>query len=65
VAYRIGKQKEPHAIGEVLVKPCALEMVKLSYGLEQRKILETAPLCNNVIRSRIVYISFDVLKHGI
>ena len=40
VAYRIAKQKKPHTIGETLVKPCALEMVELVCGLEQRKKIE-------------------------
>jgi hypothetical protein len=37
VSYRIAKQKKPHAVGEALVKPCALEMVELICGLEYRK----------------------------
>jgi hypothetical protein len=65
VAYRIAKHRKPHTIGEILVKPCALEMVELVCGLEQTKTLEAVPLSNNVIYSRIVYISFNILKHVI
>uniref|UniRef100_A0A7M4F4W3 Zinc finger BED-type containing 5 n=1 Tax=Crocodylus porosus TaxID=8502 RepID=A0A7M4F4W3_CROPO len=64
-AYWIAKQKKPHTIGETLVKPCALEMVELVCGLEQRKKLEVVSLSNDVIRSRIVDISFNILKQVI
>lgn len=62
VAYRIAKSKKPHNIGETLIKPCALEMVELVCGLEQRKKLEAIPLSNDVIHSRIVEISCNILK---
>ncbi|GFT76191.1 protein ZBED8 [Nephila pilipes] len=62
VAYRIAKSKKPHTIGETLIKPCALEMVELVCGLEQRKKLEAIPLSNDVIQSRIVEISCNILK---
>ncbi|GFS28299.1 protein ZBED8 [Nephila pilipes] len=62
VAYRIAKSKKPHTIGETLIKPCALEMVELVCGLEQRKKLEAIPFSNDVIQSRIVEISCNILK---
>lgn len=62
VAYRIAKQKKPHTIGETLVKPCALEMVELVCGLEQRKKIEAVPLSNDVIHSRIVDMSSNILN---
>uniref|UniRef100_A0A7M4E8X6 DUF4371 domain-containing protein n=1 Tax=Crocodylus porosus TaxID=8502 RepID=A0A7M4E8X6_CROPO len=65
VAYRIAKQKKPHAIGETLVKPYALEMVELVWGREQRKKLEAVSLSNDAIRSKIVDISFNILKQVI
>jgi hypothetical protein len=52
VAYRTVKRKKPHTVRETLVKPCALHMVELVYGLEQGKKLEGVPLSNYVIRSR-------------
>lgn len=65
MAYRPAKQRNPHTIGDILVKPCALEMVELVCGLEQRKTLEVVPLSNDVLCSRIVHISFNILKHVI
>ncbi|XP_042217594.1 protein ZBED8-like, partial [Homarus americanus] len=65
VAYRIAKQKKPHTIGETLVKPCALEMVELVCGLEQRKKIAAVPLSNDVIHSTIVDISSNILKQAI
>ncbi|XP_042210866.1 protein ZBED8-like [Homarus americanus] len=62
VAYCIAKQKKPHTIEETLVKPCALEMVELVCGLEQRKKIAAVPLSNDVIHSRIVDISSNILK---
>jgi hypothetical protein len=63
VADRTAKQKKPHTIGETLVKPGVLEIVKLVCGLEQRKKLEAVPLSNDVIRSGIFAISFSILKN--
>ncbi|KAI6653997.1 Protein ZBED8-like [Oopsacas minuta] len=62
VAYRIAKQRKPHTICDTLIKPCALDMVELVYGLEQRKKIEAVPLSNHVIHSRIVDISSNILK---
>ena len=39
VAYRIAKEKKPHTIGEQLVKPCAIDMVELVCGVEQKRKL--------------------------
>ena len=36
VAYCIAKQKKPHMIGETLIKPCALERVKIVCGTKER-----------------------------
>jgi hypothetical protein len=46
-------------------KPRALEMVELVSGLDRRKKLEVVSFSNDVIRSGIVDISFNVLKHAI
>jgi hypothetical protein len=62
VAYRIAKQRKPHTIGDTLGKPCSLEMVELICGLEQRKKLEAVSLSNEVIHSRIVYMSCNMSK---
>jgi hypothetical protein len=39
ISYRIAKQKKPHITREILVKPCALEMIELICGLEQERKL--------------------------
>lgn len=65
VAYRIAQQKKPHTIAETLVKPCALDIVELVCGKDQRKKIEAVPLSNDVIRSRIVEMSSNVLKQVI
>ena len=62
VAYCIAKQKKPRTIGETLIKPCALEMVELVCGLEQKRKIEAVPLSNDDIHSRIVDISFNILR---
>ena len=62
VAYRIAKQKKPHTIGETLIKPCVLEMVEIVCGTKERKALESVPLSNDTIQSRIADISANILK---
>lgn len=65
VAYRIAKNKKPHTIGESLIKPCALEMVELVCGMEQRKKIEAVPLSNDTIHSRISDMSTNILEQVI
>ncbi|CAG9570793.1 unnamed protein product [Danaus chrysippus] len=65
VAYRIAQQKKPHTIAETLVKPCALDIVELVCGKNERKKVEAVPLSNDVIHSRIVEMSSNVLKQVI
>lgn len=60
VAYRIAKNKKPHTIGENLVKPCAIEMVKTVLGKEQAIQIKQVSLSNDVVRSRIVDMSDDI-----
>jgi len=62
VAYRVAQENKPHTIEETLVKPCALEMTELVYGTEHKKKLETAPLSNDTINSRIADISDNILE---
>jgi hypothetical protein len=59
IAYFIARNKKPHTIGESLIKPYALEMVKLVCGLEHWKKIE--PLSNDTICSRISDMSNNVL----
>ena len=62
IAYQIAKNKKPHTIAKTLIKPCALEMTEIVCGSEQRKKLESIPMSNNVIKSRIDDISENILK---
>jgi hypothetical protein len=61
VAYLIAKNKMPHTIDENLMKPCALQMVEVVLGKQQRKQIAEIPLSNDVISSRILDMSADVL----
>ena len=56
VAYRIAMQKRPHMIGKTLIKPWALVKVEIVCGTK-RKALESVPLSNDTIQSRITDIS--------
>jgi hypothetical protein len=63
VAYCNARNKKPHTIDESLIKSCALEMVELVCGLEQRKKVEAfIPLSNNTIYSRISDMSTNILE---
>jgi hypothetical protein len=61
VAYLIAKNKKPYTIGENLIKPCALQMVEVVLGKQQRKQIAEIPLSNDAISSRILNMSTDVL----
>ena len=60
VALKIAKAKKAHTIGEVLVKPCALEMVRLMLGEEASRKIQQIPLSNDTIRMRIGDMSRDI-----
>jgi hypothetical protein len=57
VAYLIAKNKKPHTIGENLIKTCALQMVEVVLGKQQRKQIAEILLSNDVISSRILDVS--------
>ena len=63
VALRIAKTMKPHTIGEQLVKPAALEMVKIVCGDEAAKKLQSIPLSDNTVRSRIIDMSLDIKEN--
>ena len=56
-AYRIGKSKVAHSLGETLIKPLFLEMVELICGPEQSKKCDSVSLSNSTIQRRILDIS--------
>lgn len=47
------------------MKPCALDIVELVCGKNERKKVEAVPLSNDIIHSRIVEMSSNVLKQVI
>ena len=60
VAWGIARAKKAHNIGEELVKPAALDMVRTMYRNELAKKLENVPLSNNAIHKRIQSMSCDI-----
>ena len=49
VALEIAKQKKPHAIGELLVKPCLLKTVKLFLGESSETKMRQISLFNDSV----------------
>jgi hypothetical protein len=60
VAQRIARKMKAHTIGEELVKPAAIDMVKLMCGDDAAKKIQPVPLSNDTVRSRIVDMSLDI-----
>lgn len=60
VSYRIAKCKKPHTIGETLVLPAAIDMVKIMFGESYAKQLSQIPLADNTVGRRIDDISEDL-----
>ena len=54
------KHKKSHTIGETLIKPCALNTVKLILGETSAKKIQHVSLSNDTIKRRISLISTDV-----
>ena len=50
VALKIAKQKKPHTIGELLVKPCLLKTIKLLRGESSKAKKRQISLSNDTIR---------------
>ncbi len=53
VALKIAKQKKPHTIGETLIKPCTLKMVKRVLGDASERKLQQISLSNDTVKRRI------------
>ena len=60
VALQIAKHKKPHTIEETLIKPCALNMVKLVLGETSAKKIQQVSLSSHKIKRRISLMSTDV-----
>ena len=53
IAYRFAKEKKPLSIAETLIKPCALEMIEIVCGSDQRRKLEGILMSNILVKSRL------------
>lgn len=60
VALEIAKQKRPHEIGEKLIEPCMLKMVKLILGDSSEVKMQRISLSSNTIQQRISDMSVHV-----
>lgn len=60
VSYRIAQQKKPHTIGENLVLPCAVDIVRIMLGEESAKKILPLSLSNNTVQRRIADMSDDI-----
>ena len=61
IAFRIGRSKKPHTIGEELIKPCLIEATTLLLGREKANKLEEISLSNDTVKKRISEMSQDIL----
>lgn len=62
VSYRIAKCKKPHTIGENLVLPAAMDIVRTMFGESYAKQLQQIPLSDNTVGRRINDISEDLCE---
>lgn len=60
VALEIAKTKKPYTIGETLIKPCMLKMVRLILGEASEIKMRQISLSDNTIRRRITEMALDV-----
>ena len=60
VSLEIAKKKKPYNIGETLVKPCALKMVKLVLGDDCEKKMQQIALSDTTVARRIEEMSKDI-----
>ena len=64
-ALAIAEQTKPNSIGETLVKPCAMTMVKLILGESAAKEIEQISLSDDTVKRRISHMSLDVKQQVI
>ena len=60
VSLLIAKQKKAHSIGETLVKPSALAMVRNVLGEESERKIKAIPLSDNTVQRRIDLMANDI-----
>ena len=61
VAKLIARQKKPHTIGETLIKPACMEIVRLKLGANESKEVIKISLSADSVKRRINDISSDFL----
>lgn len=57
----IARQKKPHSIGETLIKPACMEIVRIMLGPDQVKNVSIVPLSADTVKRRIEDMSSDIL----
>lgn len=62
VAKLIARQKKPHTIGETLIKPACMEIVRIMLGPDEVKNVNNVPLSADTIKRRIDDMSCDILE---
>ena len=65
VALLVAKNKEPHSIGETLIKPCILECARIVLNKDAINKLEQISMSNGTIKSRIVDMSKNIKQQVI
>ena len=60
VSLLIAKQKKAHNIGETLVKPSALAMVRIVLNEESERKIQAIPLLDNTVQRRIALMAIDI-----
>ena len=60
VSLLIAKQKKAHNIGETLVKPSALAMVRIALNEESEREIQAIPLLDNTVQRRIALMANDI-----
>ena len=60
VALHVAKTKKPHTIGEILLKPCILESVKLVLGEKASQTMKQISLSDDTIKPQIHEMSDDI-----
>jgi hypothetical protein len=60
ISLLIAKSKNPHTIGETLVKPCLLKATEEILGKKAAKKIQDIILSNNTVKSRIGNMSQDI-----
>lgn len=61
VAKLIARQKNPHTIGETLIKPACMEIVRLMLGPNEVKEVNKVSLSADTVKRRIHDMSSDIL----